>query len=386
MKQPESNPLQKELAQSQQAGVHPDSDVLAAFAEESLLARERESVLAHLATCVQCREVLSIAADSAPESVNTAQPLPRPIHPPLRSWLPWAAAAACVLVSSSAGLIHEQKKPEIVARSNESTRTVNRADAEVPTVSAQPPRPSASTTKPGNAPGTLARSEAVPPRKMNSPAATLRSSAITPAAPSQERSARNIPQHAEIANSDNHSAIETNAASVEAQAAAVSDATKQGRASSKQIARAKAAPSPAVSVQAGALAPLPNAAFVNRASAPMVRKAVNADAVRPHWRINDLGHLERSFGDGVWQSVATHEASKLHVVSVSGSEVWAGGERLLLEHSVDNGNTFESIKLPAKNGYDHVVAHIRFQNPKQITVIADDGTSWETSDSGRTWK
>jgi len=385
VKQPESNPLQKELARSQGGGAHPDSDVLTAFAEDSLLARERERVLAHLATCVQCREVLSIAADSAPESANTAQPLPRPIHPPISSWLPWVAAAACLLVVSSAVLIHEQKKPEIVARSTDSTRTVNRADAEVPTVSAQPPLPAASATKPGNAPSTLARTETVPPRKMNSPAAASGSSATAPSAPLQEQSARSIPPHAEIANSNNHSAIETNAASVESQSEVVSDATKQDRVSSKQIARAKAAQSATVSVQAGAGA-LPNAAFVNRASAPMVRKAVNADAIRPHWRINDLGHLERSFGDGVWQSVATHEASKLHVVSVSGSEVWAGGERLLLEHSADNGNTFESVKLPAKNGYDHVVAHIRFQNPGQVTVIADDGASWETSDSGRTWK
>jgi hypothetical protein len=386
VKQPESNPLQKELARSQEGGVHPDSDVLTAFAEKSLLAREHESVLAHLATCVQCREVLSIARDSAPESVNTAQPLPRPIHPPLSSWLPWVAAAACVLVVSSAVLIYEQKKPEIVARSTESTRTVNRADAEVPTVSAQPPLSPASTTKPGNAPGTLARSEEVPSHKVNSPAATSGSSAITPSVPLQEQSARSIPPHAEIANSNNYSAIETNAASVKSQAEVVSDATKQDRASSKQIARVKAAPSPTVSIQAGALAPLPNAAFVNRASAPMVRKTLNADAVRPHWRINDLGHLERSLGDGVWQSVAMHETSKLHVVSVSGSEVWAGGERLLLEHSADNGNTFESIKLPAKNGYDHVVAHIRLQNPEQVTVIADDGTSWESGDRGRTWK
>jgi hypothetical protein len=218
---------------------------------------------------------------------------------------------------------------------------------------------------------------------MNSPASTLGSSANAPAAPSQEQRARGIPHHAEVTNSN--SAIEAKAIRGESQAEVVSDAAKQDGTRSNQIARAKAAPSQTVSVQAGALA-LPNAAFANRASAPVMRKAVNADAARPQWRINDLGHLERSFGDGVWQSVAMHETSKLHVVSVSGSEVWAGGERLQLDHSTDNGSTFESITLPTKNGYDHVVAHIRLQNPTQITVIADDGTSWESGDGGRTWK
>ena len=48
MKQAEPNPLQRELARSQQGGLHPDADLLAAFAEGSLLEREREEMFAHL--------------------------------------------------------------------------------------------------------------------------------------------------------------------------------------------------------------------------------------------------------------------------------------------------------------------------------------------------
>ncbi len=55
--------------QTPQPGVHPDSDLLAAFAEESLNDRERSLVLQHLAECADCRDVVSLAMpeiDAAP--------------------------------------------------------------------------------------------------------------------------------------------------------------------------------------------------------------------------------------------------------------------------------------------------------------------------------
>lgn len=42
-------------------GPHPEADLLAAFAEQSLAAAERERVLAHLAACADCREVVHLA-------------------------------------------------------------------------------------------------------------------------------------------------------------------------------------------------------------------------------------------------------------------------------------------------------------------------------------
>lgn len=118
----------------------------------------------------------------------------------------------------------------------------------------------------------------------------------------------------------------------------------------------------------------------------MANKALTALVPRPQWRINDLGQLECSSGDGSWQAVPATETSKLHIVLVSGSDVWAGGENLRLEHSSDNGATWESIQLPAKNDARHTIAHIRFQNQQHGTVNSDDGTTWETADGGRTWQ
>ena len=78
-------------------GAHPDANLLAAFAEKSLLVREQARVLDHLAGCAACREMV---AQAQPEEAlqsgvaGTSSP---------RSWLQgtavrWAALAACVVV------------------------------------------------------------------------------------------------------------------------------------------------------------------------------------------------------------------------------------------------------------------------------------------------
>ena len=54
---------------------HPDPNLLAAFAERNLLARERADVSAHLAECADCREYLALAfATLEPEAAGAARP------------------------------------------------------------------------------------------------------------------------------------------------------------------------------------------------------------------------------------------------------------------------------------------------------------------------
>src|SRR3954465_4498783 len=82
------------MANTPPAGPHPDAGQLTAFVEQSLIARERESVLAHLATCADCREVVTLAA---PETASAAAAS----GAPGKSWftLPfmrWGAIAAAV--------------------------------------------------------------------------------------------------------------------------------------------------------------------------------------------------------------------------------------------------------------------------------------------------
>lgn len=114
MKQSQSNPLQQELASLPLVGQHPDFDILAAFAEGALLPREREEVLAHLATCADCRALLSAAAEATAEKAQpVAEPtpylMPRPSRPPLNTWLPWVSIAAAVLIAASAVIFFRNK-------------------------------------------------------------------------------------------------------------------------------------------------------------------------------------------------------------------------------------------------------------------------------------
>jgi hypothetical protein len=111
MKQSKLNPLQQELARIPTVGPHPDFDQLAAFAEGKLLPREREEVLAHLASCADCRELLSAAAGAREIPVADSKPflMPRPSRPPLRTWLPWVSIAATVLIAASAVIYYRNK-------------------------------------------------------------------------------------------------------------------------------------------------------------------------------------------------------------------------------------------------------------------------------------
>src|SRR5689334_15810920 len=76
---------------------HPEPDVLAAFSERMLPEAERESILAHLAACDRCREVLAlISPDEGPPRVAAQTVVERAGF----SWrvLRWGALAAAIAV------------------------------------------------------------------------------------------------------------------------------------------------------------------------------------------------------------------------------------------------------------------------------------------------
>ena len=110
MKEAESNPLLLELAKDQEAGSHPEADLLTAFQEGSLQAYEREPILAHLARCVECRELLALTA----QSVDSLPDMHR-VEPPVLSWsrlrVPAMALAASLMLAVAIGVeVHERQK------------------------------------------------------------------------------------------------------------------------------------------------------------------------------------------------------------------------------------------------------------------------------------
>ena len=65
--------VQQRLQGPPKPGVHPDPDLLAAFAEKSLNDRERAHVLQHLADCADCRDVV-VARDARDRARTVARP------------------------------------------------------------------------------------------------------------------------------------------------------------------------------------------------------------------------------------------------------------------------------------------------------------------------
>ena len=92
--------LERLKASTSQIG-HPDPDVLTAFSERSLPARERTVVMEHLARCGECREVVALA-------LPTVEPATQPAsaHRDWITWpvLRWSAVAAGVLIIAAIGV------------------------------------------------------------------------------------------------------------------------------------------------------------------------------------------------------------------------------------------------------------------------------------------
>jgi Putative zinc-finger len=92
-------------------GGHPDADVLSAFAEQALAAGEREQMLAHLAACRDCRDVLALAAPEFPAETAAAAALPAAAAVrPRWGWLPrLVTAGATLAVAVGAVVLYQQQ-------------------------------------------------------------------------------------------------------------------------------------------------------------------------------------------------------------------------------------------------------------------------------------
>ena len=89
---------------------HPDADLLTAFAEQSLPAAERATVLEHLARCGDCRDVVALALPPT-ELLETAL---RPVRSVWLTWpvLRWGFVATGVVIVASIGVLQLQKHAE----------------------------------------------------------------------------------------------------------------------------------------------------------------------------------------------------------------------------------------------------------------------------------
>ena len=102
---------------AQQFEIHPDAESLNGFAEDALPAAERTEVMAHLAACERCREVVFLAQNAAaaqePRMVAAAAALVDSRRPAMPWWRRWRVAlipaAALAILAWVAILMHSNR-------------------------------------------------------------------------------------------------------------------------------------------------------------------------------------------------------------------------------------------------------------------------------------
>ncbi|HVV45484.1 MAG TPA: carboxypeptidase regulatory-like domain-containing protein [Bryobacteraceae bacterium] len=175
------------MSEHAQHGIHPDPDVLSAFAEGALAEHERLVCLDHLAACPQCREIvwLTQAAEAA-EASPAHEPKPEPA-PFWKRWLtpvPLLSTAAVAALAVTSVVIYRHQKPaapqpELMAKVEAPPASVA-APAEKKMAPRAALHPRTAHQKPGLA---MKTSQAPEPVAPPSPLAQAASSPVQPAAP-----------------------------------------------------------------------------------------------------------------------------------------------------------------------------------------------------------
>lgn len=382
-------PVREALARQMAHDAHPSADVLTAFAEQGLHHDERQRVIDHLAQCTECREVVFLASNAVEEPVGKEQELvaaaaatqvPRPaftsvlaagqVTPsegrtamPRRNrwslWWVWAPAVAVVLIVSGIVL---QKRSEFGGPENMTVavKGLPPAPQRAPVASPTPGSENQLAVEFKATPGAESKAKPVTPK-----GGTKSQTAATMQAQNTEKSPDNLTLYA----------------------------AKEPPPSPKALLAKPASPAlpgaiPGMAGTAPVPTPIQNSFAESQAqdttaqlfARPQTMRSVSG--LRSQWRISTDGHLEHSTAPSVWSPVLADQPTTFHVVSVVGSNVWAGGSSGALFHSSDSGETWSKQALAGETG---TIVSIHFSDAAHGIITTDGGARWITSDGGATW-
>ena len=405
-----SNPLKRGLQQMHAAALaHPDADLLTAFAEQSLTQREREQLLAHLASCSECRDVVALSLPDAPLSPPSAEP----VRPLFWRWpiLRWGAVAASVVIVAGAVLIgnQEHKKHSI---ETQQVAEVRRESAPNLTPAAPATQTPVQQTLPEIAGSSgvqrpKVRYERIPGDSQTASLPSLAKegadkAVVEPQQKGEDLAVGKIVAGVVAPRAQPPAAVDDSASSsVYKRDAGIYSAT----AGMKSPVPSRAAPPPNATENvavSSAVVPV-ESANADQATSGVVptnnkpetqlaarqsiqleqgvsKKKLTRFAAATNWRIFD-GVLQRSFDNGQTWEQARPEAN-FRAVSTIGNEIWVGGANGLLIHSADAGQSWFALSP----GITGDVASLQFIDPKHGAVKTSTGESWETKDGGKSWK
>ena len=371
--------------------IHPDPDLLAAFAEHSLHGRERTQLLEHLATCADCRQVISLAQ---PLSQAAAGPVIRKLswysYPALR----WSTAAALVLLAGGAVMLRQQRAlaparsvAQIGSPQVASDRLSNSYELPAPPQTQQAKKLSELQKQPvafpkPALPDKKTRSKQLGRQEIfvfkapstNETGAQL-ASAGTPPPASPTKPGQSAPPSADIPSVSEKVEVMAAAPVISATTAQVSKAKEP--ATDKRADALGGLAAQRKNGAAGAGMALSMRAYSNLQESPI-----------PRWTLSTDGGLQRSFDSGkTWEKVTVEQGAVFRAVSAVGPEVWTGGKAGLLYHSSDSGGHWTRIKpVSGDIVLSGDIATIEFIDAQHGKLTTTNGQVWMTSDIGQTWQ
>jgi hypothetical protein len=418
-------------------GVHPDPDLLTAFAEKSLGQHERSQVLQHLAQCGDCRSVIALALPEAEQAFATA-----PLKSTWISWpvLRWGALAACVVVVSAAVTLRFERRQstaplvadKVAAPAAPSNLEVESQPSDQPAkkfaANITPPLPvpadrdfagasrtskqfAAGETKsaagapvPGLTTGgprqnsvennrfadaDLFKSAEKPAQPIGQLAAAVPRASAPPPGPGDEPQSSARGDRGENLTAGINEDLATPAKIVPGTDSAQSAARKsKDETANREFAAsggAVASSSPAEQKTDAASATV----FAGGYDARMRAKALGAQAkIAPRWTLSAEGRLQRSLDAGkTWQVVAVDGKAGFRALAVNDSDIWVGGSVAALYHSTDAGEHWTKIR-PSADGKALTadIVGLEFTDAQHGRLTTGDHEVWVTSDGGASWQ
>jgi hypothetical protein len=386
--------LVSERLRTQAPATHPDTDVLAAFAENALGRGERDEVVAHLADCQECREVLYVSLPHAdhPQTVLS-------FNPNRARWLRlrWATFVGLAGIVTALFTVRYEF---LTTRNHPSSATLGQPVSTYAKVVEE--KPTAENDRTG--PPVEARKAAPAPPRLDKERPELKTMHAKPAAGldfDQSGQVHLRPQAAPPAQAES-SFHATDIASNNV--ALASDDTKKAQVGGV----GGVAPSDALEAAQAPAAigrPFPiraaSAALQGEAKSVAVKDGTVTTNLRREkaaaytgmaspfdWTLSPEGVVLRSSDRGkTWQPLGSFKAGPFTALSSVGAHVWVGGKNGALYHSDDSGQSWHEITPSAGDRLLKTsVTHIEFPDPLNGTVSTVDGERWTTADGGLTWR
>jgi|SRR5208282_2276392 len=399
------------------ASEHPDADLLTAFAEQTLSAAERDSMLEHMALCGDCREVIALALPAAdiaavPIAAETEADRTTPVLAKTeRSWvtlagwpklgwpsLRWAALGAGVVVVASLLLMHPGKLNQAMLPSaNRQVTPVQPVSGAQMASSAAPSSPI--TTSPMEQAAISAKTNKLQPNKQLARKSSSRAveagerlkSSQTPSVETFEVAATAVsPLITPEPSTEQTLMAQNEAPPVVKTKPPLQDTAGQG---------AEAKNTEADDQQRSLVSKLSGGGAMSVAKlAPTATQALAQHNVA--WTITG-GVLQRSLDGGQSWQEALHPNHPLLCYAPYGKDIWVGGQAGTLFHSADGGLTWAQVQASTKGQQlTSDVTHIQLQGsplhgnnqlgntsrPAQIVLSTSNNDVWSSIDGGTTWE